>query len=417
MLARTLSPAPVDLDRWRRDTPGCRDRIHLNNAGAGLMPRPVLDALTDHLAREAAIGGYEAADEAEPRVRETYALVADLVGAAPRNIALVENATVAFSQALSAFDFRPGDRIVTTRTDYPSNQLMYLSLAQRAGVETVRADDLPEGGVDPESVRRLARDPRTRLVALSWVPTNSGLVQDASSVGVVCAELGVPYLVDACQSVGQMAIDVNALKCDFLAATGRKFLRGPRGVGFLYVSDRLLEPGAVPCAGGTRVAAGGRGVLPPLPPTKNRRGGGPGRGGGGVAGPDPPMSVARPGKIIGIGRNYRDHAAELGHAVPPRPLLFLKPPTTVIKDGDAIVLPAESQQVDFEGEIGVVIGRPLRRATEQQAGAAIAGITCVNDVTARDLQRAEEQWTRAKGFDTFCPVGPRVVPVDPSRFA
>src|SRR5205085_2443670 len=211
MPARTLSPAPVELDRWRRDTPGCRDRIHLNNAGAGLMPRPVLDALTDHLAREAAIGGYEAADEAEPRVRETYALVAQLVGAAPRNVALVENATVAFSQALSAFDFRPGDRIVTTRTDYPSNQLMYLSLAQRAGVETVRADDLPEGGVDPESVRRLARDPRTRLVALSWVPTNSGLVQDAGAVGQVCAELGVPYLVDACQTVGQMAVDVTAL--------------------------------------------------------------------------------------------------------------------------------------------------------------------------------------------------------------
>jgi len=246
MATRTLTPAPVELDRWRRDTPGCRDRIHLNNAGAGLMPRPVLDAITDHLTREAAIGGYEAADEAEPRVRETYALVARLVGAAPRNIALVENATVAFSQALSAFDFRPGDRIVTTRTDYPSNQLMYLSLAQRAGVETVRADDLPEGGVDPESVRRLARDPRTRLVALSWVPTNSGLVQDAGAVGQVCAELGVPYLVDACQTVGQMAVDVTALRCDFLAATGRKFLRGPRGIGFLYVSDRLLERGVFP---------------------------------------------------------------------------------------------------------------------------------------------------------------------------
>src|SRR5437764_416635 len=240
MPARTVSPAPVELDRWRRDTPGCRDRIHLNNAGAGLMPRPVLDALTEHLAREAAIGGYEAADEAEPRVRETYALVGRLVGAAPRNIALVENATVAFSQALSAFDFRPGDRIVTTRTDYPSTQLMYLSRAQRAGVETVRADDLSEGGVDPESVRRLARHPRTRLVALSWVPTNSGLVQDARAVGEVCAELGVPYLVDACQTVGQMAVDVTALRCDFLAATGRKFLRGPRGIGFLYVSDRLL---------------------------------------------------------------------------------------------------------------------------------------------------------------------------------
>jgi selenocysteine lyase/cysteine desulfurase len=246
MPPRTLSPAPAELDRWRRDTPGCRDRIHLNNAGAGLMPRPVLDAVTEHLAREAAIGGYEAADEAEPRVRETYALVAQLVGAAPRNIALVENATVAFSQALSAFDFRPGDRIVTTRADFPSNQLMYLSLARRAGVETVRADDRPEGGVDPESLRRLARHPRTRLVALSWVPTNSGLVQDAHAVGEVCAELDVPYLVDACQAVGQMAIEVSALRCDFLAATGRKFLRGPRGIGFLYVSDRLLERGAFP---------------------------------------------------------------------------------------------------------------------------------------------------------------------------
>src|SRR5213596_1651778 len=246
MATRTLTPAPVELDRWRRDTPGCRDRIHLNNAGAGLMPRPVLDALTDHLAREAAIGGYEAAEDAEPRVRETYALVAQLVGAAPKNVALVENATVAFSQALSAFDFRPGDRIVTTRTDYPSNQLMYLSLARRAGVETVRADDLPEGGVDPESVRRLARHPRTKLVALSWVPTNSGLVQDASAVGEVCAGLGVPYLVDACHSVGQMVVDVGTLRCDFLAGTARKFLRGPRGIGFLYVSDRMLERGAFP---------------------------------------------------------------------------------------------------------------------------------------------------------------------------
>ena len=127
------------------------------------------------------------------------------------------------------------------------------------------------------------------------------------------------------------------------------------------------------------------------------------------------MSVARPGKIIGIGRNYRDHAAELGNAVPAKPLMFLKPPTAVIADGAPIVLPPESRQVDFEGEIGVVIGRRLRRATEAQAREGIAGITCVNDVTARDLQRSEEQWTRAKGFDTFCPMGPRLVPVDPGR--
>src|SRR5256712_4865524 len=161
-------------------------------------------------------------------------------------MAIVENATVAFSRAMSAFDFRPGDRIITTRADYPSNQLTYLSLARRAGVETVRADDLPEGGVDPASVRQLARHARTRLVALSWVPTNSGLVQDAGAVGEVCAELGVPYLIDACQAVGQLAVDVAALRCDFLAGTGRKFLRGPRGIGFLYVSGRMLERGAFP---------------------------------------------------------------------------------------------------------------------------------------------------------------------------
>src|SRR2546429_516041 len=249
MAARTsISPSPVppELDRWRRDTPGCRQRIHLNNAGAGLMPRPVLDALTNHLAREATIGGYEAADEAEPLVRETYALVAQLVGAAPRNIALVENATVAFSQALSAFDFRPGDRIVTTRADYPSNQLMYLSLARRCGVEIVRADDLPVGGVDPESVGQLARDPRTRLVAVSWVPTNSGLVQDAAAVGGVCAELEVPYLVDACQAVGQMAVDVPELPCDSPPGGGRNFPRAPGGIGSLYVPDGMPERGAFP---------------------------------------------------------------------------------------------------------------------------------------------------------------------------
>src|SRR6266566_1088165 len=225
MATRTLTPTAALLDRWRRDTPGCSDRIHLNNAGAALMPRPVFDALLRHLEREAAIGGYEAADEAAARVCETYELVARLVGTAARNIALVENATVGFAQALSALDFRAGDRIVTTRADYPSNQLMYLSLARRAGVETVRADDLPTGGVDPESVRRLARDPRTRLVAVSWVPTNSGLVQDARAIGEVCAELGVPYL---------------------LAATARKFVRGPRGIGFLYAADRMLERGAFP---------------------------------------------------------------------------------------------------------------------------------------------------------------------------
>ena len=129
------------------------------------------------------------------------------------------------------------------------------------------------------------------------------------------------------------------------------------------------------------------------------------------------MAIARPGKIVCVGRNYREHAAELGNVVPQQPLLFLKPSTAVIGDGDTIVLPPESTRVEHEAEIAVVIGRRVRRVSEAQALAAVAGITCLNDVTARDLQRSEEQWTRAKGFDTFCPVGPRVAPLDPARLS
>jgi 2-keto-4-pentenoate hydratase/2-oxohepta-3-ene-1,7-dioic acid hydratase in catechol pathway len=121
--------------------------------------------------------------------------------------------------------------------------------------------------------------------------------------------------------------------------------------------------------------------------------------------------VDRPGKIVCVGRNYLAHAREMGNAVPDQPLLFLKPPSAVIGDGEAIVLPAASRRVEHEGEIGVVLGRRLSQGDEAAARAAIAGITCVNDVTARDLQKADGQWTRAKGFDTFCPVGPRVLAV------
>lgn len=234
------------LDTWRAQTPGCHERVHLNNAGAALPPLCVVDTMTTHLSREAQIGGYEAAAEAKNAIADCYTQLGTLVGASARNVAIVENATVALAQALSSFDFAPGDRIVTTRLDYPSNQLMYLSLARRLGVEIVRARDLPEGGVDPASIARLADHPRCRLVVMSWVPTNAGTVQDAHAVGAICESLGVPYIVDACQVVGQLPVDVRALRCDFLAATGRKFLRGPRGIGFLYVSDRVLQRGAYP---------------------------------------------------------------------------------------------------------------------------------------------------------------------------
>jgi selenocysteine lyase/cysteine desulfurase len=241
------APGPAELARWRSDTPAVEGgRIHLNNASASLMPSPVLAAVQDHLNLEARMGGYEAADAAAPDLARTYEWIAALIGAAPDQIALVENATAAFAQALSAFDFAPGDVVLTTRNDYISNQLMYLSLARRHGVRVERAADLPGGGVDPDSMRALLASLRPKLVAVTWVPTNSGLVQPVSEIGLLCADQGVPYLVDACQAVGQLPVDVLSLHCDFLSATGRKFLRGPRGTGFLYVSQRMLDQDRFP---------------------------------------------------------------------------------------------------------------------------------------------------------------------------
>lgn len=210
------------------------------------MPQSVVTAIISHLIMESAVGAYEAAEDVADQVSAAYGAVGRLISARARNIAIVENATVAVAQALSAHDFQPGDAILTSRADYPSNQLMYLSLSRRLGVEVVRANDLPEGGVDPQSVREHLLRGRVKLVSISWVPTNSGLVQDVEAVGRECESAGVPYLVDACQAVGQLPIDVETLRCDYLAATARKFLRGPRGIGFLYVSDRALERGEAP---------------------------------------------------------------------------------------------------------------------------------------------------------------------------
>jgi selenocysteine lyase/cysteine desulfurase len=234
------------LALWRAATPGAARRNHLNNAGAGLMPVSVVEAVMDHVRLEAEIGGYEAADARADAIVGTYDAVASLVGAAPRNIALVGNATHGFIQSVTSFDFLPGDVIITSRSDYTSYQIQFLALSQRLGVRILHAPELPGGGIDPGGVRELLRTTPCRLVHVSWVPTHSGLVQDVEGVGAVCEEFGVPFLVDACQAAGQIEIDVGRLRCDYLAVTARKFLRGPRGIGFLYASDRALERGDHP---------------------------------------------------------------------------------------------------------------------------------------------------------------------------
>ena len=198
------------LRQWRADTPGCVERLHLNNAGAALMPRPVLDAHRRALRLEGAMGGYEAADARAADVAAAYEAVGRLVGRHARNIAFIASATAAFVQAMSARSTcsRRRDRddaAPTTRRIRSSSS----SLARRLGVRIVHAEDVPEGGVDPQSVREILGRRRCRLGrTCRGSPRISGLVQDVEAVGEVCEALGVPYLVDACQAVGQVPIDV-----------------------------------------------------------------------------------------------------------------------------------------------------------------------------------------------------------------
>ena len=229
-----------EIQRARDETRGCEYVTHFNNAGSSLMAAPVADYLYEFLQEEEMKGGYETAASRNMELENFYVRVAELINAKPKEIAFVENATRAWDMIFYSIPLKAGDQIITVRSEYGSNVIAYLHRAKQTGAELVILENNDDGEPDTDQLRKLINK-KTKLISMSHIPTGGGLVNPASEIGAIANEYGVPYLLDACQSVGQMSVDVADIGCDFLSATGRKFLRGPRGTGFLYVKQDWIE--------------------------------------------------------------------------------------------------------------------------------------------------------------------------------
>ena len=235
-----------DITKIRKDTPGCSDKLFFNSAGSSLPVREVVDRQINYLQEEALFGGYKTMAKYASEAAEAYVEAAKLLGCEPHQVAFCESATVAYYRVISTMRFEMGDVILTSELDYISNFIVFDQLRRKHNISLAFLKKDVDGSFDLEAVRNQFTELHPKMVAVTHVPTSSGVVQDVIAIGKLCNEFEVLYLVDGCQSVGQLEVDVKAIGCDFLSCTGRKFLRGPRGTGFLYVSDRALTMNLVP---------------------------------------------------------------------------------------------------------------------------------------------------------------------------
>ena len=236
----------IDITKVRADTPGCTPKIFLNSAGSSLMTEGVVQIMHSYLNKEMMLGGYQTVPLYQNEIDKFYYHASALLHTMPTNIAFNYNATDAYAKAVSSIPFKSGDYILTTEDDYVSNYILFFSLQKRFDFQIIRCKTLPSGDIDMVDLETKMLKYHTVLVSVTHIPSNSGKIQDVEYIGQLCEKYDIWYIVDACQSTGQMDIDVTKIKCDFLSATGRKFLRGPRGTGFLYVSDKALSAGLEP---------------------------------------------------------------------------------------------------------------------------------------------------------------------------
>jgi cysteine desulfurase/selenocysteine lyase len=230
----------LDLQKIRTATPAYTNGIYLNSAAASLMPQSVIDAVRNHLHLESMQGGYGAAGKVADQLQDIYMAAAQLLGCDPDEIAMTDGNSRGWCNAVGAMNFRAGDRILVSRSEWGGNYAALLHIARACGavVEVIPSDD---NGMLSVNQLHAMLDERVRLIAMTWLPANGGLINPAAEVGALANATGITFSLDAAQAVGQMAVDVRQIACDILTAPGRKWLRGPRGTGLLYIRRELIE--------------------------------------------------------------------------------------------------------------------------------------------------------------------------------